>query len=326
MKLLVNAPALIRSSRGVKRYTSNVLNHLLWPGEIEFLKNPKFSALGRFYETFLPVDDSTILWSPCKRGSLLAQHHVVTIHDCINIEYTYAGDKRLLFYHILMQPILSRAEVIVAISYATRNAILRNYRLSPDKIVVIPSGVDPIGTTSALPNNNTSRPFVLLVTNSLPHKNTIATCSAWVRSIGPSEGIELRVIGSLPDTARNICEQSGIPLSLQIDITDRTLVYNYKQCLFLLAPSLCEGHDLPVAEALSLGAEVLCSDIDVHREFYDGRVMFFDPCNEDSIVVALNQSILRSKPWFEQPKVFAARGFNDVASDYADLFLRIAMN
>ena len=324
MKLLVNTPAVVGSSRGVKRYTSNVLSHLLWPGEIEFLKNPKVSVLGRFHETFLPVEDSTILWSPCPRGSLLARHHVVTIHDCINIEYIYNRDKRLPIYRILMQAILYRSDVIVAISYATRDAILRNYHLSPGKIVVIPSGVDPIGTTCALPSNSVSRPFVLLVTNSLPHKNTIATCSAWVRSIGPSEGIELRVIGSLPDTARHICEQSGIRLDLQSDVTDKILVDSYRQCLFLLAPSLCEGHDLPVAEALSLGTEVLCSDIEVHREFYDGRVMFFDTCNEDSFVEALDKAIQRTQPWHEHPKVSPDRNFRDVAIDYANLFLGIA--
>lgn len=270
-----------------------------------------------------PGCKNSILWTPCQRGSIRAMHHVVTVHDCINIEYVYRKDIRLPLYLHLMEILLNRAEAVVAISYATRDAILRNYSLSPDKIQVIQSGMDPLPATTAMNEAADERPFALLVTNDLPHKNSVATCRAWARSRGPREGVVLRVVGKIPDAAREACR--GAPFSVESGLSDGELAAAYSNCRFLIAPSLSEGHDLPVAEALALGADALCSDIEVHREYYDGRVKFFDPFCEDAIVEALDNALLAPRPWFESP-LPPLRSFADVARDYAALFRRIEAN
>ena len=85
---------------------------------------------------------------------------------------------------------------------------------------------------------------------------------------------------------------------------------------------MSEGHDLPVAEALMAGADVLCSDIDVHREYFESQVKFFDPLREDSIVAAINDAIVSPRPWFvNQNKYY--RSFRDVSRDYEMLFRNI---
>jgi hypothetical protein len=78
-----------------------------------------------------------------------------------------------------------------------------------------------------------------------------------------------------------------------------------------------------VAEALSLGADVLCSDIEVHREYYEGRVAFFDPLREEAIVDALDRALDASRPWFPRDTVTPARRFEHVARDYESVFRRI---
>jgi glycosyltransferase involved in cell wall biosynthesis len=222
-----------------------------------------------------------------------------------------------------MEILLNRAEAVVAISCATRDAILRNFSLSPDRIQIIPSGMDPIPPSTATNEAKEKRPYALLVTNDLPHKNTVATCRAWARSRGPREGVVLRVVGKIPEAAREACHR--IPVLLEHGLSDVELATAYRNCRFLIAPSLSEGHDLPVAEALAHGADVLCSDIDVHREYYDGRVRFFDPLCEDAIVEALDNALWAPRPWFEPP-LAPLRSFADVARDYAALFQRIESN
>ena len=323
MHLLINNPAVARSSRGVRRYVAGVLTHLQWPEGVGHLDATRAGALGRLQEMLEPGRRDAILWTPCQRGSFCARHHVVTVHDCISIEYTYRHDVRLPVYLRMMDLLLRRAETVVAISQATRAAVLRHFSLQPEQVVVIPSGMDAITGVATAPPAPGAAPFVLLVTNSLPHKNTVATCRAWVRSRGPREGVELRVIGSLPDDARRICQEAGVPLRVASGVDDASLVAAYRQCRFLVAPSLSEGHDLPVAEALSLGAEVLCSDIDVHREYYEGQVVFFDPLREDAIVDALDRALDAPRPWFPRGSAPPPRRFEHVARDYESLFRHI---
>lgn len=323
MHLLINSPAVARSSRGVQRYAAGVLAHLQWPEGVDHLNDTRTGALGRLQEMLEPGRRDAILWTPCQRGSFRARHHVVTVHDCISIEYTYRHDARLPLYLRMMDLLLQRAETVVAISQATRAAVLRHFSLRPEQVVVIPSGMDAITSVPTDPPAPGAAPFVLLVTNTLPHKNTLATCCAWARSRGPREGVELRVIGSLPDDALQACHAAGVPLRLVSGVNDSTLIAAYRQCLFLLAPSLSEGHDLPVAEALSLGAEVLCSDIDVHREYYEGQVAFFDPLREDAIVEALDRALDATRPWFPQGKPTPPRRFEHVARDYVSVFRSI---
>jgi len=321
MRLLINAPAVARSSRGVRRYAERVLAELRWPSGIDTLEPLGTAALERAGELIRRGRAGSILWTPCQRGPLFARNHVVTVHDCISIEYVYRDDWRLPAYLRMMSVLLQRAE-IVAISRATRDAILRNFRVNPDRIVVIPSGLDSI-PRSAVSLGAPDRPYALLVTNALPHKNTLATCQGFALSRAPREGIALRVIGTLPPSARALCESAGIRLQLDHSIDDDALASAYAGCAFLLAPSLSEGHDLPVAEALSQGAEVLCSDIPVHHEFYEGRVRFFDPTRVEAIAAAIDDAMTVPRPWFSARGVTPDRGFADVARDYEALFRSI---
>jgi glycosyltransferase involved in cell wall biosynthesis len=323
MHLLINSPAVARSSRGVRRYAAGVLAHLQWSEGVNHLDATRAGALGRLQEMLESGRRDAILWTPCQRGSFRAHHHVVTVHDCISIEYTYRHDARLPIYLRMMGLLLRRAETVVAISQATRAAVLRHFSLRPEQVVVIASGMDAITgvpTDSPAPS---ATPFVLLVTNTLPHKNTLATCRAWARSRGPREGVELRIIGSLPNDARRVCQEAGVPMHMASGVDDASLVAAYRQCRFLIAPSLSEGHDLPVAEALSLGADVLCSDIDVHREYYEGQVAFFDPLREDAIVDALDRALDAPRPWFSRSSESPPRRFENVARDYESLFRSI---
>lgn len=270
-----------------------------------------------------------ILWSPSQRGPLRARRHVVTVHDCINVEYVYAGDWRLPALKWASQKLLGNAEVIVTISNATKHAVLRNYQVDPASIIVIQSPCQ-VGIPEDLTNGGLGsaqqalpdRPYVLMVTNSLPHKNTVRACSALARVGIAQQGIALLVIGSLPVDAVTVCREAGIDLRSGKHVSDATLRALYEGCLFLLSPSLDEGHDLPVAEAIALGGNVLCSDIPAHREFFEGLVEFFDPNDTDAMVAAVEHALMRVGRWFPSvPR--RARSWADVASDYQRLFSTI---
>lgn len=322
MDLLINTAAVAASSRGVRRYYASVMRYLDWPGRVEALDGAAGPAQ-RVRELLLRGREDAILWTPCQRGPLRAHNHVITVHDCINVEYVYRHDWRLPVYRRLMELILNGARQVVAISNATREALLRNYRVPENRVVVIRSGTDVIDAVqprAASRAESSDGPFVMMVTNALPHKNNLAACLGFARSRAIANKVTLRVIGSLPSDARDACVRAGVRLEEHREISDEQLAQWYAQALFLLSPSLAEGHNLPIAEALSLGADVLCSDIPVHREFYAGEVRFFDPHGWESIAAAIDAALDTPRPWFAPSNLQTRRSFADVAADYRALF------
>ncbi len=320
MKLIVNGSAVSRSSWGVRRYYENISRYLAWQGGISLSAVHDFGPFNRVKELFHPGNRDAIFWSPAHRGPLWAANHVVTVHDCINVEYVYKNDWRLPALRMATQQLLTNARFVVAISHATAAALQRNYRVKASSLAVIQSSCDVQfeGNDEAPSGKPADTPYVLWVTNSLSHKNTMRTCQALVRSRAPAEGVALCVVGTLAPKAMAICQAAHIQVNVHQGISDAELRALYRSCRFLLAPSLDEGHDLPVAEALALGANVLCSDIAAHREFYDGLVSYFNPLELDDITTAIDQALLREGRWSQG--CLPLRSFADVAADYQQLF------
>ena len=331
MDLLINEAAVRRSSYGVQRYYARVLEHLAWPGRVATLPPGQWSSLDRLRELLHPGRRNAILWTPCQRGPLRALNHIVTVHDCINIEYVYRDDWRRGAFRGLFNAILARAAQVVAISHATKAALLRNYRIEAERILVIQSGRDSLPPLveriePSKRHDRTTAPYVLMLSNTLPHKNITAACQAFAASRARSAGIELRVVGTLPEPAERVCRVSGVRLELHGRVSDVQLASWYEGCLFLLSPSLDEGHNLPVAEALALGANVLCSDIAAHREFYGGEVILFDPHAAEAIAAAIDAALDQPGRWPRAATNVARRTFAEVAADYRKLFLAMRTN
>lgn len=328
MKLIVNGTALARTSLGGRRYANGVLQALDWPDRVEITRLPRFPKLERPLELLHRSSGDALFWSPSHRGPLFVRNHVFTVLDCINIEYVYRDDWRLPLYRRLFESIFSNASAVVAISNATRDAILRNYSVDAAKLFVIPGPIDfradpsackPLSEAKAA----TEPPFVLMITNAMLHKNTERACLAYAASSAVRRGVTLRVVGHAHEGALQKCRAAGASVEIRRGVSDAELDGWLRSCEFLLSPSLDEGLNLPIAEALSAGASVVCSDIPVHREFYDGQAIFFNPLELDDIVRALDEAFdhVRSRALAEP---IARSTFADVASQYRTLFMRLS--
>lgn len=323
MKLVVNGVAAFHSSNGVRRYFAEVMKYLSWPDYI-LTEHEKIKSISRFRElTYLGSKDE-IYWSPSQRGPLWAKNHVLTVHDCINIEYVHHQDWRLPLFKRLFQSILDNALVVVTISNSTRTVLTNLFEVDPSKIVLIKSPLD-VGFHFDVSHIGefSNRPFVLMVTNSLAHKNTLRACQALSRCNRAHKDLTLRVVGSLSLQALEVCKKAGLEVDIQTNVSDHDLAVWYKQALFLLSPSLQEGHNLPVAEALSVGGRVLCSDIAVHHEFYNGMVLFCPSEDVDGIAEAIDIA-LDDSPWLKLHMPAIQKSFADVATEYQVLFNRIS--
>lgn len=333
MKLVINGAAVSGTSLGGKRYFNNIFSRLCWPSTTEVRHLAGAGSLARMRELAYQGRQDEIFWTPNQRGPMRAHNHVVTVLDCINVEYVYRDDWRLHMYRWVFNSTLNNASAVVAISRATRDSILRNYRIDADKIIVIPGPNDfstelcqhfPVfleeGSFGGEP------PFVLLFSNLLPHKNTSRAVSAFAASSAARCGISLRIVGPVEPTALAECRAAGVTVEQYVGVEDATLQRWLRSCRFMLSPSLEEGLNLPIGEAISIGANVLCSDIPVHREFFDGKVRFFDPRDISSIVYELDLAFDEPNPWVCEPALLYRRTFDDVTREYSELFNRVAMD
>ncbi|WP_433964673.1 glycosyltransferase [Tunturiibacter gelidiferens] len=64
-------------------------------------------------------------------------------------------------------------------------------------------------------------------------------------------------------------------------VSDEELIWLYKSCDILLAPSLAEGFGLPVVEGLLCGSRVVCSNIPTFREIGGEACHYFDLYSEE---------------------------------------------
>lgn len=330
-RLLINGVAVRNTSRGGRRYFAGVLKHLAWPDTVQFDEPAVTPRLQRIAELGRRGAKDSIYWTPNQRGPLLAHNHVVTVLDCINIEYTYRNDWRLPLIKGLTQLVLNNAVAITTISVATRNVLLSHYDVPAEKVLAIPGPVILDDTAFSNPGEAASKserpdpavsdaPFFLMVLNALPHKNSLNAVRAFIRSRAPATGISLRIVGDVTEQAKAEANAANVPLDIRSNINDATLGAWYRSCIALISPSFSEGLNLPIAEALGEGSEVICSSIPVHREFYNGCVSFFEPNDVDELVTLIDDFILgRAKlagSWFAAPRP----DYAIVANRYCGLF------
>jgi glycosyltransferase involved in cell wall biosynthesis len=320
VELIINSLAA-RSSLGVRRLFAGIMRHLQWDSKVSYTKVPSLAPVARAVELLQRGRRNAIYWSPTHRGPIWVHHHVVSLHDCINVEYTYRDDWRLPAFRRMFNAVLANAEVVVALSKATKEAALRNYTLETSTIVVIPAGFDFPAASPRAGSSESQPPFILMLTNALPHKNSLRACRAFLNSKAPRSGYELRVVGSLPPGAQDLLAQCSEKIKLHPHVDDPVLQRWYRSAAFLFSPSLAEGYNLPVAEAIASGANVLCSDITVHREFFQGQAAYFDPTRDDAIVEALNAAILNAGTrWCPDFPISRMRSFKEMADDYREVF------
>lgn len=205
---------------------------------------------------------------------LTRSRSVFTLHD---IAYLLFPEHHLprnrIYLRTMMPHFLRRADRIIAVSESTRRDALRSYPLDPEKIEVIPEGVEPrfrpdvdpddllrVRGRYALPER-----FVLSVGTIEPRKNlpTLAEAYAALRSRHP--GVGLVIAGSRGWLYERFFEQvRSLGLGDSVVFTDHVADEDMPALLnaaeVFAFPSEFEGFGLPPLEAMACGLPVVCSN------------------------------------------------------------------
>ena len=194
------------------------------------------------------------------------------------------------------------AHTVVVGSEWVKDDVVRQYRISPEKVQVIPEGPPLQFHSEPLPEflaqvKNTYRldqPFALYPAVTWPHKNHIRLFEALAR-LRDNSGLTIRLVCTgarhedfWPHITRCLDEHklwSQVKFLGFIPEEDLRAVHHLSQ--FLVMPSLFEAISLPIFDAWTEGVPVVCSDATVLPDQVLDTAVLFDPHSVESIANAI---------------------------------------
>jgi len=226
---------------------------------------------------------------------------VLTVYDLIPLIFPeHVSLRARIFFRWSTQLALRSSDRVIAISNTTKQDYLTTFRISPEKIVVIPLAPDPIFHPQSsekieqiveaysLPDR-----FALYLGINKPHKNLVRLIRAWsqvVENLG--RDYILVVAGAWDERYPEpllVTNQLGIEKNVFFlgPIPDHELPALYSSASLFVYPSLYEGFGLPVMEAMACGIPVTCSRTPGLTEVAEEAALLFDPNSVDAIANAL---------------------------------------
>ncbi|MSO54323.1 MAG: glycosyltransferase family 1 protein [Rhodospirillales bacterium] len=217
---------------------------------------------------------------------------VTTIHDMVFWDQAdrftkniWFWDKRWSTYHALRV-----SDRVVTVSEASRDRIVARFPWAARKIAVIPHGLDDSFRRVAIRQTKDKR--FLFIGSRNCYKNFDLLVDAFARFSRDLPDWTLHVVGE------NASSRAGeAELYRRLGISDKIvdhgligqadLVDLMSRVGAIVIPSLNEGFNFPLLEAMGAGAPVVSSDIPASRELGEGHVRFFPMHSVDSLVTAL---------------------------------------
>lgn len=211
---------------------------------------------------------------------------VVFIHDILPSLFPhYFTEEDADLYHRRMENAAHLADAIIVNSKSTAEAFRSRFgeSLTAGALVVAPLGIEPPAQIEP-PPVLAQQPYFVMLGTIEPRKNHKLILELWLELHGELRAStpHLLVIGERgwrsPDVI-DLLERSTPHGFVQEcgRLSDAAIAGLLKGARALLLPSFAEGYGLPLAEALTQGAPVLCSDIPVFREVGGDIPDFLDP-------------------------------------------------
>jgi glycosyltransferase involved in cell wall biosynthesis len=315
--VVVDADVLGRQRTGDETYVENLLRHLpaLAGGDFRFAaitRRPDLVPDGveavelkaRFQELRMAIALPRLLRR--LRPALAHFQHalplgwdgstVVTVHD-LSFErdaVSMGSLDRWIFKRVVPRA-ARRARRVIAVSERTKHDLVDLYAIPPERITVVPHGVDP----AFGPGGNGAHDYLLYVGAIQARKDPLAAAQA-----AESVGLPLVVAGPErePALAREL-ERHGADLRGYVEKDELARLYRGAACLVL--PSRYEGFGLPVLEAMACGTPVVAHSDPALREVAGDVAVYAEPGGlADAIRQALAQRQRLAAAGLERARLF----------------------
>ena len=234
---------------------------------------------------------------------------LVTIHDLILLEDPSSAHAttRNAFVHgvkygafrVVLENAVHRSRHIITVSEHTKQAVLKHFRIKPQKVTVIHNGVNrpSEGRGVSLRNLGVVEPYVLAVGNRYPHKNLEALVHAFVPVFSKHASASLVLAGrhdAFTERLMRLTDKLGLPehavrfVSLP---SDEELGALYRHASLLAFPSKIEGFGIPPLEAMHVGTPVMSSKASCLPEILGEAAVYTEPDDEARMSEIMLQAI-----------------------------------
>ncbi len=228
---------------------------------------------------------------------------VVSVHDVGPVLFADAFTRHGRFFHRQgLRAAERRADAIVTVSRAAAAEIAEHTRIRPDRIRVVPNGVDRVDVSDQRLADCLERfalgadGYVFWVGSREPRKGLDTLLAAMARLRRRRNGLPVRLVlagyqgwrnaGLVADEDRTALGADLVELG-QVD--DADLWCLYRGARLFAFPSRHEGFGLPVLEAMTQGAAVVCSDLPALREVAGDAARFVPAGDADAWAGAIGE-------------------------------------
>lgn len=230
--------------------------------------------------------------------------YVVTVNDLAFVEHPdFVEPKNLSYLKRFVPETLDAARQILAISEATKEALLTTYKLPAERITVTPLAADSAFSVPVPADDirrvtqryGIDRDYVLAVGTLEPRKNLRSLLLAWA-GLRKEVNEQLVVAGGqgwLFEETQSLLAKLG--LGNKVIFTDYVpkseLPALYQGAKVFVFPSYYEGFGIPVLEAMAAGTPVLCSNTSSLPEVADTAALYFDPEDVEALKLAVRRAL-----------------------------------
>ena len=196
----------------------------------------------------------------------------------------------LAFRKVAWHRSVRSADRVIAISEFVRGRAIEQLGLDPDRVRVVPLGVDHATLT---PGDGAREPFLLYPARRWPHKNheRLFEAFALLRRDRPELRLVLTGGGDFSALPDGVEARGHLAWPEVVSLMQRASA--------LVFPSLYEGFGMPPLEAMACGCPVACSNVASLPEVVGDAARLFDPHDPVAIEDAVNDVLDDPAPWIE---------------------------
>ena len=250
-------------------------------------------------------------------------------------------------FQLALHQWLRRADLLCVLSEAGRREMMEIETHPQARIEIIPNAITPISSQPPGPTQHDRAPVFFYPAAALSHKNHLGLFKAAKQMAQASHAFKIVICGQ--DTDRLLgrkpmdnagAEQARIFYDANRELLQRhvealghcsmeTVEDHYRSCSAVVLPSLYEGFGLPLVEALSRNARVLCNRIipfeeQVQRYGAADWVQWFDAADAADMARSMTTAPASTRNIQFPIEKLQAWTWKDVAARYMELFAELS--
>ncbi len=248
---------------------------------------------------YMSRKEKSPLLSLANTAPISYSNNYFTLHDLAFYHHPEWNSKAFAtWYNVLIPRLAMGCRHMFTVSQSVRAGIIKTHGLPADKISVTYNGVPAHMLASGQPLSAEKEKIILSVGTFNRRKNHQNLVSAFLESDLKSR-YQLALVGD----RNKVFSESGLDEKMLAEnnimiyqhLSEEELASLYRRAELIVSLSLYEGFGIPLLEGLYNGCKVVCSDIPVYHEIYDGYAHFCDPLNIAAITTELTAATAQTE-------------------------------